>query len=171
MTVAHGRSALRASKVRQSGAFVDDKIAFAFGTEVAELKQDGAILGGVVLRDGFTGATRELAAAGLFIAIGPDPRTELFHGQLDLDEEGHLRVASPITRTNFPGVFGAGDVADHTYRQAIAAVGSGASVALVAERNLTALALPQVMRWYPLVGRTPCQRDSLSRNKILFTCI
>lgn len=123
MTVAYGRSALRASKVRQNRAFADDKISFAFDTEVAELKQDGLMLSGVVLRDGFPGATRELAATGLFIAIGHDPRTELFHGQLDLDESGYLKVASPTTRTNIPGVFGAGDVADHTYRQAITAAG------------------------------------------------
>jgi thioredoxin reductase (NADPH) len=140
VTVAHGRSALRASKVLQNRAFADDKISFAFGTEVAELKQDGAMLGGVVLRDVFTGATRELAATGLFIAIGHDPGTELFHGQLDLDEEGYLKVASPTTRTNLPGVFGAGDVVDHTYRQAVTAAGSGASAALDAERYLAALA-------------------------------
>lgn len=140
VTVVHRRSALRASKVMQNRAFSDDKISFAFDSEVAELKQDGAMLGGVVLRDVFTGATRELAATGLFIAIGHDPRTELFRGQLDLDEEGYLKVASPTTQTNIPGVFGAGDVVDHTYRQAITAAGSGASAALDAERYLAALA-------------------------------
>ncbi|WP_327123730.1 thioredoxin-disulfide reductase [Streptomyces sp. NBC_01727] len=140
VTVVHRRSFLRASKVMQNRAFADDKISFAFDTEVAELKQDGPMLGGIVLRDVFTGATRELAATGLFIAIGHDPRTELFRGQLDLDEEGYLKVASPTTRTNIPGVFGAGDVVDHTYRQAITAAGSGASAALDAERYLAALA-------------------------------
>ncbi|MFF2411542.1 thioredoxin-disulfide reductase [Streptomyces sp. NPDC058092] len=139
VTVVHRRSALRASKVMQNRAFSDAKISFAFDTEVAELKQDGAMLGGVVLRDTFTGATRELAATGLFIAIGHDPRTELFRGQLDLDDSGYLKVASPTTRTNIPGVFGAGDVVDHTYRQAITAAGSGASAALDAERYLAAL--------------------------------
>ncbi|MGW1550950.1 thioredoxin-disulfide reductase [Streptomyces sp. NPDC002346] len=139
VTVVHRRSALRASKVMQNRAFSDDKISFAFDTEVAELKQDGPMLGGVVLRNVFTGATRELAATGLFIAIGHDPRTDLFRGQLDLDESGYLKVASPTTRTNIPGVFGAGDVVDHTYRQAITAAGSGASAALDAERYLAAL--------------------------------
>ncbi|WP_392839741.1 thioredoxin-disulfide reductase [Streptomyces sp. LN500] len=139
VTVVHRRSALRASKVMQNRAFADDKISFAFDTEVAGLKQDGPMLSGVVLRDVFTGATRELAATGLFIAIGHDPRTELFRGQLDLDEEGYLKVASPTTRTNIPGVFGAGDVVDHTYRQAITAAGSGASAGLDAERYLAAL--------------------------------
>lgn len=139
VTVVHRRDALRASKIMQNRAFADDKISFAFDTEVAELKQDGPMLSGVELRDVFTGATRELAATGLFIAIGHDPRTELFRGQLDLDEEGYLKVASPTTRTNIPGIFGAGDVVDHTYRQAITAAGSGASAALDAEHHLAAL--------------------------------
>ncbi|MET9809028.1 thioredoxin-disulfide reductase [Streptomyces halstedii] len=139
VTVVHRRSALRASKVMQNRAFADDKISFAFDTEVAELRQEGTMLGGIVLRDVFSGATREVAATGLFIAIGHDPRTELFRGQLDLDEEGYLKVSSPTTRTNLPGVFGAGDVVDHTYRQAITAAGSGASAALDAERYLAGL--------------------------------
>lgn len=102
VTVVHRRSALRASKVMQERAFADDKISFAFDTEVAELKQDGTVLGGVVLRDVFTGDTRDLAATGLFIAIGHDPRTELFQGQLDLDDSGYLKVASPSTHEH-PG--------------------------------------------------------------------
>jgi thioredoxin reductase (NADPH) len=77
---------------------------------------------------------------GLFIAIGHDPRTELFKGQLDLDDEGYLKVQAPSTRTNLTGVFGAGDVVDHTYRQAITAAGTGCSAALDAERFLAALA-------------------------------
>jgi thioredoxin reductase (NADPH) len=76
---------------------------------------------------------------GLFIAIGHDPRTELFKGILDLDAEGYLTVDSPSTRTNVPGVFAAGDVVDHTYRQAITAAGTGCSAALDAERYLAAL--------------------------------
>ncbi len=77
---------------------------------------------------------------GLFIAIGHDPRTELFKGQLELDGEGYLKVEAPSTRTNLTGVFGAGDVVDHTYRQAITAAGTGCSAALDAERFLAALA-------------------------------
>ena len=77
---------------------------------------------------------------GLFIAVGHDPRTELFKGQLDLDDEGYLKVDAPSTRTNLTGVFGAGDVVDHTYRQAITAAGTGCSAALDAERFLAALA-------------------------------
>ncbi|KQX50661.1 hypothetical protein ASE09_11380 [Streptomyces sp. Root66D1] len=97
-------------------------------------------LADVVLRDTFTGRTRDLASAGLFIAIGHDPRTELFTGQVDLDDEGYIKVEAPSTRTNLPGVFAAGDVVDHTYRQAITAAGSGCQAALDAERYLAALA-------------------------------
>ncbi len=82
------------------------------------------------LRNLKTGEISDLAVTGLFIAIGHDPRTELFKGQLDLDEEGYLKVEAPSTRTNLTGVFGAGDVVDHTYRQAITAAGTGCSAAL-----------------------------------------
>jgi thioredoxin reductase (NADPH) len=140
VTVVHRRSALRASQVMQNRAFADDKISFAFDTEIAEIKEEHGKLAGVALRDVFTGKTRDLDVTGLFIAIGHDPRTELLKGQLELDAEGYLKVASPSTRTNIPGVFGAGDVVDHTYRQAITAAGSGCAAALDAERYLAALA-------------------------------
>ncbi|MFE5936698.1 thioredoxin-disulfide reductase [Streptomyces sp. NPDC056470] len=140
VTVVHRRSALRASKVMQNRAFSDDKISFAFDSEIAEIKEDGGLLAGVVLRDTITGTTRDLAVTGLFIAIGHDPRTELFTGQIDVDDEGYIQVESPSTRTNIPGVFAAGDVVDHTYRQAITAAGTGAAAALDAERYLAALA-------------------------------
>ncbi|MFD7460704.1 MULTISPECIES: thioredoxin-disulfide reductase [unclassified Streptomyces] len=143
VTVVHRRSTLRASQVMQNRAFADDKISFAFDTEIAEIKEANGMLAGVVLRDVFTGATRDLDVTGLFIAIGHDPRTELFQGQLDLDDEGYLKVASPSTRTNIPGVFAAGDVVDHTYRQAITAAASGCQAALDAERYLAARAAGQ----------------------------
>lgn len=136
VTVVHRRSTLRASQVMQNRAFADEKISFAFDSEIAEIKEENGMLAGVVLRDTFTGKTRDLDATGLFIAIGHDPRTELFQGQLELDHEGYLKVESPSTRTNIPGVFGAGDVVDHTYRQAITAAGSGCAAALDAERYL-----------------------------------
>nr|WP_171395533.1 thioredoxin-disulfide reductase [Streptomyces asoensis] len=136
VTVVHRRSALRASQVMQNRAFADDKISFAFDSEIAEIKESNGMLGGVVLRDVFTGATRDLDATGLFIAIGHDPRTELFEDQLALDGDGYLTVQSPSTRTNIPGVFAAGDVVDHTYRQAITAAASGCAAALDAERYL-----------------------------------
>ncbi|WNF27568.1 thioredoxin-disulfide reductase [Streptomyces sp. C11-1] len=140
VTVVHRRSTLRASQVMRNRAFADDKISFAFDSEIVEIKEENGMLGGVALRDTLTGRTRELAATGLFIAIGHDPRTELFTGQLDLDDEGYIRVESPSTRTNLPGVFAAGDVVDHTYRQAVTAAGTGAAAGLDAERYLAALA-------------------------------
>ncbi|MFF8843424.1 thioredoxin-disulfide reductase [Streptomyces sp. NPDC015127] len=140
VTVVHRRSTLRASQVMQNRAFADEKISFAFDSEIAEIKEEGGMLSGLVLRDTLTGKTRDIDATGLFIAIGHDPRTEIFRGQLDLDDEGYLKVQSPSTRTNIPGVFGAGDVVDHTYRQAITAAGSGCAAALDAERYLAALA-------------------------------
>lgn len=139
VTIVHRRSTLRASKVMQNRAFTDDKITFAFDSEIAEIKDTNGMLSGVVLRDTFTGKLRDLDVTGLFIAIGHDPRTELFTGQVDLDDEGYIKVASPSTRTNIPGVFAAGDVVDHTYRQAITAAGSGCAAALDAERYLAAL--------------------------------
>ncbi|MEU5370672.1 thioredoxin-disulfide reductase [Streptomyces sp. NPDC005951] len=139
VTVVHRRSTLRASQVMQSRAFADDKISFAFDSEIKEIKEENGALSGLVLRDTFSGRTRDLDATGLFIAIGHDPRTELFTGQLDLDGDGYLKVEAPSTRTNIPGVFGAGDVVDHTYRQAITAAGSGCAAALDAERYLAAL--------------------------------
>ncbi|WP_340374360.1 thioredoxin-disulfide reductase [Streptomyces sp. SS7] len=140
VTIVHRRDTLRASKTMQERAFADPKISFAWNSEVAEIHEDGGKLAGLTLRDTVTGQTSELPATGLFVAIGHDPRTDLVTGQLDLDDEGYLKVASPSTRTNIPGVFGAGDVVDHTYRQAITAAGSGCAAALDAERYLAALA-------------------------------
>ncbi|MBT2476827.1 thioredoxin-disulfide reductase [Streptomyces sp. ISL-94] len=137
VTIVHRRDSLRASRAMQNRAFADPKISFAWNSEVAAIHGDN-LLSGVTLRDTVTGEERELATEGLFIAIGHDPRTELFTGQLDLDDEGYLKVQAPST--NIPGVFGAGDVVDHLYRQAITAAGSGCSAALDAERYLAALA-------------------------------
>ncbi|KNB49120.1 thioredoxin-disulfide reductase [Streptomyces caatingaensis] len=138
VTVVHRRDALRASKAMQDRAFADPKISFVWNSEVAEIHGESKLTG-LTLRDVKTGETSELAVEGLFIAIGHDPRTELFKGQLDLDDEGYLKVESPTTRTNLTGVFAAGDVVDHTYRQAITAAGTGCSAALDAERFLAAL--------------------------------
>ena len=137
--IVHRRDSLRASKAMQERAFADPKISFVWDSEVAEIHGDGK-LSGLTLRNTSTGETSELPVSGLFIAIGHDPRTELFKGVLDLDAEGYLTVQAPSTRTNIPGVFGAGDVVDHTYRQAITAAGTGCSAALDAERYLAALA-------------------------------
>ncbi|MEU8690965.1 thioredoxin-disulfide reductase [Streptomyces sp. NPDC048665] len=139
VAIVHRRDSLRASKAMQERAFNDPKIKFVWDSEVAEVQGEQK-LSGLKLRNVKTGELSDLAVTGLFIAIGHDPRTELFKGQLDLDEEGYLKVASPSTRTNVTGVFAAGDVVDHTYRQAITAAGTGCSSALDAERFLSALA-------------------------------
>ncbi|MFF2861802.1 thioredoxin-disulfide reductase [Streptomyces rubiginosohelvolus] len=139
VTIVHRRDTLRASKAMQDRAFADPKIKFAWDSEVAEIKGDQK-LSGLTLRNTKTGETSALPVTGLFIAVGHDPRTELFKGQLELDDEGYLKVEAPSTRTNLTGVFGAGDVVDHTYRQAITAAGTGCSAALDAERFLAALA-------------------------------
>jgi thioredoxin reductase (NADPH) len=139
VTIVHRRDTLRASKAMQERAFADPKISFVWDSEVAEIQGDPK-LAGLKLRNLKTGELSDLAVTGLFIAIGHDPRTELFKGQLDLDEEGYLKVVAPSTRTNVTGVFAAGDVVDHTYRQAITAAGTGCSAALDAERYLAALA-------------------------------
>ncbi|MET8558401.1 thioredoxin-disulfide reductase [Streptomyces sp. NPDC004959] len=138
VTIVHRRDTLRASKAMQERAFADPKISFVWDSEVAEIHGDQK-LSHLTLRNLKTGEQSELGVTGLFIAIGHDPRTDLFRGQLDLDDEGYLKVQAPSTHTNQPGVFGAGDVVDHTYRQAITAAGTGCSAALDAERYLAAL--------------------------------
>ncbi|MEU1945573.1 MULTISPECIES: thioredoxin-disulfide reductase [unclassified Streptomyces] len=138
VTVVHRRDTLRASKAMQERAFADPKISFVWDSAVEEIHGDGK-LSGLTLRDVKKDETSELPVTGLFIAIGHDPRTELFKGQLALDDEGYLKVDAPTTRTNLPGVFAAGDVVDHTYRQAITAAGTGCSAALDAERYLASL--------------------------------
>ncbi|MFF3323293.1 thioredoxin-disulfide reductase [Streptomyces sp. NPDC002889] len=138
VTIVHRRDTLRASKAMQDRAFADPKISFAWDSEVAVIQGEQKLTG-LTLRDTKTSKLSELPVTGLFIAVGHDPRTELFKGQLELDDDGYLKVDAPSTRTNLTGVFGAGDVVDHTYRQAITAAGTGCSAALDAERFLAAL--------------------------------
>ena len=122
----------------QDRAFADPKIDFAWNSEVAEIHGEDKLTG-LTLRDTVTGETRELAATGLFIAIGHDPRSELVKGQVDLDDEGYVLVSHPSTHTNIEGVYASGDLVDHHYRQAITAAGSGCAAALDAERWLASL--------------------------------
>jgi thioredoxin reductase (NADPH) len=138
VTVVHRRDALRASRIMQERAFANEKIRFIWDTEVVEVLGDQAVTG-VRLRNVRTGEESVIEANGLFVAIGHDPRSDLFRGQLRLDEEGYVLVDTPSTRTSAPGVFAAGDVVDHTYRQAVTAAGSGCAAALDAERFLAAL--------------------------------
>jgi thioredoxin reductase (NADPH) len=141
VTVIHRRDALRASKIMQDRAFANEKIRFVWDSEVIDILGDTAV-SAVRLRNRRTGEESTLEVGGLFIAIGHEPRTDLFRGQLRLDEEGYVLVDAPSTRTNLPGVFAAGDVVDHTYRQAVTAAGTGCAAALDAERHLAALAEP-----------------------------
>ncbi|MFC6287030.1 thioredoxin-disulfide reductase [Nocardioides sp. GCM10027113] len=138
VTLIHRRDELRASKIMQERAFADPKLEILWNSEVAEIKGEER-LEGVVLRDTVTGETKPLDATGLFIAIGHDPRSELLHGQVDLDENGYVLVEHPSTATNLPGVFASGDLVDHHYRQAITAAGTGCAAALDAERYLADL--------------------------------
>ena len=119
-------------------ALSNEKIEFAWNSEVDEILGEGQ-LEGVVVRDVETGETRKIDATGLFIAIGHDPRSELVRGQVDLDDEGYVLVEVGSTKTNLDGVFASGDLVDHTYRQAVTAAGTGCAAALDAERYLTAL--------------------------------
>jgi thioredoxin reductase (NADPH) len=132
------RDELRASKIMQERAFADPKLEILWNSVVEEIHGDDR-LESLTLRDTVTGDTRELAATGLFIAVGHDPRSELLTGQVDLDENGYVLVKQPSTATNLPGVFAAGDLVDHHYRQAITAAGTGCAAALDAERYLAEL--------------------------------
>jgi thioredoxin reductase (NADPH) len=135
VTVVHRRDELRASKIMQDRAFANEKIRFVWDSVVADIHGDTRV-SGVTLRDLKTGEESELPVTGLFVAIGHDPRSELFKGQLTLDDEGYIQVEAPTTRTDIDGVFACGDVVDHTYRQAITAAGTGCSASLDAERWL-----------------------------------
>jgi thioredoxin reductase (NADPH) len=135
VTVIHRRDELRASKIMQERALANPKIKFRWNSEVSEILGDTKITG-LRLRDTVTGAESELPVCGVFVAIGHDPRSDLFTGQLATDSEGYLLVEQPSTRTAIPGVFACGDVVDHTYRQAVTAAGTGCAAALDAERYL-----------------------------------
>ena len=137
VTVVHRRDELRASKIMADRALADEKITFAWNSEVTAIHGDGKVTG-VTLRDTVTGQEREVGATGVFVAIGHLPRTELVAGQVALNAEGYIDVDHPSTRTNLEGVFAAGDVVDHHYRQAVTAAGTGCAAALDAERYLAA---------------------------------
>jgi thioredoxin reductase (NADPH) len=137
VTVVHRRDELRASRIMQDRAFANPKIEFVWNATVAAI-HGASRLTGVTLVDTHSGAERALDVTGLFIAIGHDPRSELLHGQVDLDG-GYVRVDHPTTHTNLRGVFACGDLVDQRYRQAITAAGTGCAAALDAERYIAAL--------------------------------
>ena len=134
VTIVHRRGELRASKVMQQRAFAHPKINFRWNTTVIDVLGDTKVTG-VRLRDTVSEEESELQLAGLFVAIGHQPNTSLFKGQLDMEDTGYLRTTDG-TRTNVDGVFACGDVQDHRYRQAITAAGSGCMAAMDAERWL-----------------------------------
>jgi thioredoxin reductase (NADPH) len=136
--VLHRRDTLRASKIMQERALKNEKIEFHWNTVPLEVVGDEKTVTGVRLRDVVTGAERLLPVGGYFSAIGHKPNTDLFKGQLDMNDVGYLNVRSPSTYTNVEGVFAAGDVADPVYRQAVTAAGMGCAAAIDAERWLEA---------------------------------
>ena len=135
VTLVHRRDTLRASKIMQERALANPKIRFQWDSEVVSMEGDGKI-SGLRLRNTRTGEESVLAVGGVFIAIGHDPRSELFTEQLAVTDEGYVEVEGRTTRTAIEGVFACGDVVDHVYRQAITAAGSGCSAAIDAERWL-----------------------------------
>jgi thioredoxin reductase (NADPH) len=138
VTIIHRRDELRASKIMQQRAFDNDKIEFLWDTVVDEILGEER-LDGVRTRNVKTGETTVLPVTGLFVAIGHQPNTDLFRGQLDMeDDSGYLVTGPRSTATNVEGVFACGDVQDHTYRQAVTAAGSGCMAAIDAERWLEA---------------------------------
>ncbi len=140
VTVIHRRDELRASKIMQDRAFANAKIEFRWNSVVEEVVGNGRV-DSLKLRDTVTGEVSEFETQGLFVAIGHDPNTELFRGQLEMDDNGYLTLPYPgSTRTSVEGVYAAGDVADHVFRQAITAAGTGCMAAIEAERWLEAKA-------------------------------
>ena len=139
VTVVHRRAELRASRIMQDKAFQNPKISFEWDSVVDEVANvDKGVVTGVVIRNLKTDEKKTLDVEGVFIAIGHIPNTGLFVGQLELDENGYV-VPNGGARTSVPGVFAAGDVQDHTYRQAVTAAGSGCMAAIDAERYLESL--------------------------------
>jgi len=137
VTVIHRRDQLRASKVLQDKVFHNPKITFIWNAVVGEiLGTRSAGVRGVMLQNTVTGEQYEYACQGVFVAIGHKPNSELFAGQIDIDEKGYIMTTPGSTATNIPGVFAAGDVQDHKYRQAITAAGFGCMAAIEVERFL-----------------------------------
>ncbi len=137
VSIVHRRDQLRASKILQDRAFKNDKLDFIWDSEIEEVlgsKESGVT--GAKLKNTKTGEITEKEAQGVFVAIGHNPNTGLFKGQLDMDETGYIITKDGSTETNIPGVFAAGDVQDNVYRQAITAAGTGCMSAIDAERFL-----------------------------------
>lgn len=137
VTLVHRRDELRASKIMADRAFANEKIDFAWNSQVTGIQGDPKV-SSVTLTDTESGETRQVDTSAVFVAIGHLPRNELVVGQVNTDDEGYVLVGEGTTATNLPGVFACGDLVDHTYRQAITAAGTGCAAALDAERFLAA---------------------------------
>ncbi|GAB3557395.1 thioredoxin reductase (NADPH) [Actinopolyspora lacussalsi] len=135
VTILHRREEFRASKIMLERARSNEKIHWRTNTVVTEVNGEGTV-SGLTVRDTVTGEESELPVTGMFVAIGHDPRSKIVADQVEVDEEGYVRVHHPSTATDIPGVFAAGDLVDKTYRQAVTAAGSGCSAAIDAERWL-----------------------------------
>jgi thioredoxin reductase (NADPH) len=140
VTIIHRRDELRASKIMQDRARANEKISFLWDTVVDEVGGSEGAVTGLKLKNVKTGEASDFKTDGLFIAIGHDPNTQLFKGQLELDDNGYIVAQHPRTQTSVTGVFACGDVVDHIYRQAVTAAGTGCAAAIDAERYLEALA-------------------------------
>jgi len=139
VTVIHRRDALRASKIMQDRALANPRIRFLWNSEVAEILGTEKV-SGLRIKNTKDGTEHVLGVTGVFVAIGHDPRSDLFTGQLATDPDGYLLVDQPSTRTAIEGVFACGDVVDRTYRQAVTAAGTGCAASLDAERWLASIA-------------------------------
>jgi thioredoxin reductase (NADPH) len=139
VTIIHRRDEFRASKIMQERALSNPKIKVEWNTVVTEILGDDGKVVAVKLRDVHSGEERQLDVTGVFVAIGHDPRSELLRDQIAIDANGYVQVSAPTTHTSVPGVFAAGDLVDHSYRQAITAAGTGCSAALDAERYVASL--------------------------------
>ncbi|NLE81683.1 MAG: thioredoxin-disulfide reductase [Rhodococcus sp.] len=135
VTVVHRRDEFRASRIMLERAKSNDKIRFVTNATPLEVLGENSVTG-LRVQDTVSGEETTLPVTGVFVAIGHDPRSELVKGQVDIDDEGYVRVQAPTTATSLDGVFAAGDLVDHTYRQAITAAGTGCSAAIDAERWL-----------------------------------
>jgi len=160
VTIVHRRDELRASKIMADRAMANPKVHFAWNSAIEAIHGQEKVTG-VTLYDTVTGASRLLPVTGVFVAIGHDPRNELIKDVVDLDEQGYVTVLGRSTATNIAGVFAAGDLVDHTYRQAITAAGSGCAAALDAEHYLRNLS--------PAPAQDEAVAESVDAHELLVT--
>jgi thioredoxin reductase (NADPH) len=147
VTLIHRREEFRASRIMLERARTNEKINFLLNTQVVAIEGDPKV-SGMRLRNTVTGEESKLDVTGVFVAIGHDPRSELVRGQVETDADGYVQVQSGSTATSIEGVFAAGDLVDHTYRQAITAAGTGCSASIDAER------------WLAEIGSAPSDEET-----------